>query len=92
MIFEYVGEKVAEALTDAAKINSIYRRTRDPVVGLELHTALYELLEAMVGKKPEEWRKSDLDDIEMAAKAICAVFGVGMTMNRNEPLFWDLNM
>ena len=92
MVFEYEGEKVAEALTDAAKINTIYRRTRDPVVGLELHTALYELLEAMIGIQPEYWAAKDLDNIEMGAKAICQVFGVGMTMNRNEPLLWDLDL
>jgi hypothetical protein len=80
------------ALMIAAKINATYCRTGDPTVGLELHTALYELLEALVGKKVENWRGDDLDDIELAAKAICMVFEIGMTMERDEPLFWVLDM
>ena len=88
---EYKGQWQVESLAEAAKINSIFRMTGDPTVGLELHTALYELLEAMVGKTLDQWRHEDLDNVELSAKAICQVFGVGMSMERNEPLWWDLN-
>jgi hypothetical protein len=81
-----------EALVNAANINFTYRRAPDNTIALELHQALYDLLEVMINKPPAQWQDEDLDLIELQAKAICAVFGVGMNMNRDEPLWWDLDI
>ena len=79
-----------EALATAAKINATYRRTLDPKVEMQLRIALYDLLFSMMGKVPEEWVHKDLDNVEIAAKAIGSVFRIGITMER-DGLFWDLN-
>jgi hypothetical protein len=80
-----------EALAIAAKINATWKRTGFRDVGLELTIALYDVLDSMVGKHCSKWENSDLDNIELAAKAIGQVFRVGFNLDREEPLYWDLH-
>jgi hypothetical protein len=81
-----------EALAIAAKINQSYRRTLNRDVGNELHSALYDVLNSMVGKPSLKWTNDDLDNVELSAKAIGQVFHVGFNMGeREEPLWWDLH-
>ena len=78
------------ALFDAAAILVQFRVTGYRDVAMDLYEALDALVEAMIGKEDSDWKYSDLDAIEVAAKCVCAVFGVGFTLDMNRMLEWDV--
>jgi len=80
-----------DALEDAARHLVRFRATGYRDVAYDLYGSLDELIEAMTGKESETWNENDLPMLEVAAKAICAVFGVGYTLNENTMIHWQID-
>lgn len=80
-----------DALVEASEFLQRFRTTGYRDVAYDLYGALDELIEAMTGKESETWSINDLPMLEEAAKAICAVFGVGYTLNENIMIHWEID-